>query len=59
MENKDGKLEGFSIDFIEKIGEMFFFRYEVYLSFDGLYGGWNEEIGYMGIVGEVINNVRI
>ena len=59
MENKDGKLEGFSIDLIEKIAEMLSFRYEVYLSPDGLYGGWNEKTGYTGIVGEVTNNVRI
>lgn len=58
MENKDGKLEGFSIDLIEKIAEMLSFRYEVYLSPDGLYGGWNEETGYTGIVGEVTKNVR-
>lgn len=59
MENKDGKLEGFSIDLIEQIAEMLSFRYEVYLSPDGLYGGWNDETGYTGIVGEVTNNVRI
>lgn len=59
MENKDGKLEGFSIDVIDKIAEMLSFRYEVYLSPDGLYGGWNEETGYTGIVGEVTSNVRI
>lgn len=58
MENKDGKLEGFSIDLIEKMAEMLSFRYEVYLSPDGLYGGWNEETGYTGIVGEVTKNVR-
>lgn len=59
MENKDGKLEGFSIDLIDKIAELLSFRYEVYLSPDGLYGGWNEETGYTGIVGEVTKNVRI
>ncbi|KAL9961487.1 hypothetical protein ACROYT_G030434 [Oculina patagonica] len=56
MENKDGKLEGFSIDLIEKIAEMLSFRYEVYESPDGLYGGWNEEKGYTGIVGEITKN---
>lgn len=59
MENKDGKLEGFSIDLIEKIAEMLSFRYEIYESPDGLYGGWNEEKGYTGIVGEITKNVSI
>lgn len=59
MENKDGKLEGFSIDLIENIAEMLSFRYEVYLSPDGLYGGWNKETGYTGIVGEITKNVSI
>ena len=41
MVNKNGELEGFSVDVIAKIAEMLSFRYEIYLSPDGLYGGWN------------------
>ena len=57
MVNKDGGLEGFSIDLIEKIAEMLSFRYEIHQSPDGLYGGWNEKTGYTGIVGEITKNV--
>lgn len=53
MINKDGELEGYSIDLIAKIAEMLSFRYEVYLSPDGLYGDWNEKTGFTGIVGEI------
>lgn len=58
MVNKNGELEGFSIDLIKKIAEMLSFRYEIYKSPDGLYGGWNEKTGYTGIVGEITKNVR-
>ena len=57
MVNKNGELEGFSVDVIAKIAEMLSFRYEIYLSPDGLYGGWNEKTGYTGIVGEITKNV--
>ena len=57
MLNKDGELEGFSIDLIKKIAEMLSFRYDIYLSPDGLYGGGNEKLGYTGIVGEITENV--
>lgn len=59
MINKDGELEGYSIDLIAKIAEMLSFRYEVYLSPDGLYGGWNEKTGFTGIVGEITKSVSI
>ena len=57
MVNKDGEQEGFSIDLIEKIADMLSFRYDIYLSPDGLYGGGSEEKGYTGIVGEITENV--
>ena len=57
MVNKDGELEGFSIDLIKKIADMLSFRYDIYLSPDGLYGGGNEKTGYTGIVGEITENV--
>lgn len=57
MVNKDGELEGFSVDLIAKIAELLSFRYEIYLSPDGLYGGWNENTGYTGIVGQITQNV--
>lgn len=56
MVKKDGGLEGLSIDLIDKIAEMLSFRYEIYQSPDGLYGGWNERTGYTGIVGEITKN---
>ena len=57
MVNKDGELEGFSIDLIKKIADMLSFRYDIYLCPDGLYGGGNEKTGYTGIVGEITENV--
>ena len=57
MVNKDGELEGFSIDLIKKIADMLSFRYDIYLSPDGLYGGGNKNTGYTGIVGEITKNV--
>ena len=57
MMNKDGELEGFSIDLIEKIADMLSFRYDIYLSPGGLCGGGNEKEGYTGIVGEITENV--
>ena len=57
MVNKNGELEGFSVDVIAKIAEMLSFRYEIYLSPDGLYGGWNGKTGYTAIVGEITKNV--
>ena len=57
MVNRDGELEGFSIDLIKKIADMLSFRYDIYLSPDGLYGGGNEKTGYTGIVGEITENV--
>ena len=57
MVNKDGELEGFSIDLIKKIAEKLSFRYEIYLCPDGLYGGGNKKTGYTGIIGEITKNV--
>lgn len=57
MVNKDGELEGFSIDLIKKIADLLSFKYDIYLCPDGLYGGWNEKKGYTGIVGEITKNV--
>lgn len=58
MLNKEGKLQGFSIDLIERIAKKLNFRYEVYLSPDGLYGGKNPDGTRNGIVGQLTKGVR-
>lgn len=53
MKKADGKLEGFTIDLLEKLSHELSFKYEIYNSPNNAYGSYSEGKGWNGMIEEV------
>ena len=49
--------QGLCIDLMDKLGEMMGFSYRLRLVEDGNYGGQDEDGNWLGLVGDLVNQV--
>ena len=49
--------EGFCIDMLEKLSEIMGFNYRLTLVEDGRFGGQDEDGNWLGLIGDLVNQV--